>query len=75
MDVFVVSYGDSYDRSVVGVALSLDNARALARSYLESSRRVADGYRLVASDAEWFCVARYTPGVVGDFLEDELDLG
>lgn len=75
MDVFVVSYGDSYDRSVVGVALSLDDARALARSYLESSRRVADGHRLVASDAEWFCVARYTPGVVGDFLEDELDLG
>lgn len=61
MDVFVVSYGDSYDRSVVGVALSLDDARALARSY-----------DFAASG--WFRVARYTPGVVGDFLEDELDL-
>jgi hypothetical protein len=74
MDVFVVSYGDSYDRSVVGVALSLDDARALARSYQESERRVADGYRLVVSDAEWFRVARYTSGVVNDCLEDELYL-
>lgn len=61
MDVFVVSYGDSYDRSVVGVALSLDAARELARSY-------------VPAGSGWFGVARYTPGVVGDFLEDELDL-
>lgn len=67
MDVFVVSYGDSYDRSVVGVALSLDDARALARTYLESSR-------LVTFPDEWFRVARYTPGVVGDFREEDLDL-
>ena len=29
MELFVVSFGDSYDRSVVGVARSLDEARSV----------------------------------------------
>ena len=75
MEVYVVSFGDSYDRSVVGVARSLDEARDVARDYLA---RVYYAAPYLPQEFEYFSVARYVPGVpVGYADENEvrLDLG
>lgn len=73
MEVYVVSFGDSYERDVVGVASSLDGARAVARDYLD---RVHYAAPYVPLEFEHFSVSRFVPGVAvgyADLVEFELD--
>lgn len=67
MEVFVVSFGDSYDRFVVGVARSLDEARGLARNYLGSAHYAAP---YTPDDGEHFTVMRLAVGVADDHAKD-----
>ena len=76
MELLVVDFGDSYDRSVVGVARDLAEARVMARAYVTSvcwEQRVLDG--------QYFAVQRHVVGqaaygVAVAYVEDEeLDLG
>ena len=59
MELFVVYHGDSYDRYTIGVARSLDEARAMARSYLASRN-------YLPSSLDFFSVTRHEAGVVED---------
>jgi hypothetical protein len=61
MDMLVLSFGDSYDRYSVGVATSLDSARAMARDYL--ARHHFGGVLL---RHEYFSVARFAVDRVYD---------
>lgn len=72
MEVLVVDFGDSYERSVVGVARDLAEARVMARAYVQSSvweQRVLD--------FQYFAVQRHVLGALseGYALDEELDLG
>lgn len=67
MELFVVDYGDSYDRYTIGIARSLDEARVMARSYLAS-------LDYPPSSFDFFGVIRYEAGVVGDSDLMELTL-
>ena len=72
MELLVVDFGDSYDRSVVGVARDLAEARVMARAYVTSvcwEQRVLDG--------QYFAVQRHVLGVLseGYALDEELELG
>ena len=72
MEVLVLDFGDSYDRSVVGVARDLTEARVMARAYVQSSvweQRVLD--------FQYFAVQRHVLGVSCDVMavEEPLDLG
>ncbi len=64
MELFDVSFGDSYERRSVGLALSLESARELARSFIageEDHDRAA-----FESGSYWFSVIRREVGVVSD---------
>jgi len=64
MELLVVSFGDSYDRAVVGVARDLGEARA-----------VAEAYRARFSFPGWFEFERFVPGELGSRAPaEELDL-
>ena len=67
MELFVVDHGDSYDRYTIGIARSLDEARAMARSYLAS-------LDYPPSSFDFFGVIRHEAGVVGDSDLMELTL-
>jgi hypothetical protein len=67
MELFVVDHGDSYDRFTIGIARSLDEARAMARSYLASLDRPPSSF-------DFFGVIRHEAGVVGDSDLMELTL-
>ena len=71
MEVYVVSFGDSYDRSVVGVARSLDEARDLARDYLA---RVYYAAPYLPQEFEYFAVSGFAVGVASDSADDEVRL-
>ena len=68
MELFVVDHGDSYDRSPVGVARSLDEARRLATAYME----LPEYY---PSEHTWFGVCTCTLGApdVGELQVLDLD--
>jgi len=57
MELLVVDFGDSYDRSVVGVARDLAEARVMARSYVTS---VCWGQ--VVQEFQYFAVQRHRLG-------------
>lgn len=63
MELLVVSFGDSYERCVVGVARDLDEARVLA-----------DAYRARFGEPGWFEFERFVPGALGVGDVAELDL-
>lgn len=68
MELFDVSFGDSYERRSIGLALSLESARELARSFIageEDHDRAA-----FESGWYWFEVARREVGVVSDAWGD-----
>ena len=67
MELFVVDHGDDYERSTIGVARSLDEARAMARSYLASRSYPPSSF-------DFFGVIRYEAGVLGDSDHVELTL-
>ena len=72
MELLVVDFGDSYDRSVVGVARDLAEARVMARAYVASvlwEQRMFNG--------QYFAVQRHVVGQASvSYVEDEeLDLG
>lgn len=69
MDLLVLSVGDSYDRYVVGVASSLDSARAMARDYLA---RYHFGGALLSF--EYFSVARFAADHVSDLSAGDGDV-
>ena len=68
MEVLVVDFGDSYDRSVVGVARDLAEARAYVQSSVWEQRVL---------DFQYFAVQRHVLGVSCDVMavEEPLDLG
>jgi hypothetical protein len=72
MELLVVDFGDSYDRSVVGVARDLAEARVMARAYVAS---VCWGQ--VVQEFQYFAVQRHVVGQASvAYVEDEeLDLG
>lgn len=76
MELFDVSFGDSYEHRSVGLALSLEAARDLARAFLVAEDN--DHYRnAVDSGSYWFYVTRRQVGVVSDvwaFGGEPLDL-
>lgn len=69
MEVFVVDFGCSYERYVVGVARDLAEARSIARAYLVIHGREMLGF-------EYFAVRQHVLGVARDDILDwvELDL-
>ena len=72
MELLVVDFGDSYERSMVGVARDLAEARVMARAYVAS---VCWEQRVM--DFEYFAVQRHRLGeLTTGYVEDEaLDLG
>jgi hypothetical protein len=72
MELLVVDFGDSYDRSVVGVARDLAEARVMARAYVTS---VCWEQRVL--EFQYFAVQRHVVGQASvAYVEDEeLDLG
>ena len=77
MELFVVSFGDSYDRSVVGVARSLDEARSVARDYLSRVHYMArrdDGRPYEPLAFEYFAVSGFAVGVASSSGDDEVRL-
>jgi hypothetical protein len=72
MELLVVDFGDSYDRSVVGVARDLAEARVMARAYVTS---VCWEQRVM--EFQYFAVQRHVVGQASvSYVEDEeLDLG
>ena len=75
MELFDVSFGDSYERRSIGLALSLEAARDLARAFLAGKDiHYRNG---VESGSYWFDVLRRQVGVVSDvwaFGGEPLDL-
>jgi len=71
MELLVVDFGDSYDRSVVGVARDLAEARVMARAYVAS---VCWEQRVL--ECQYFAVQRHVVGEAAVvYVEDEeLDL-
>jgi hypothetical protein len=72
MELLVVDFGDSYERSVVGVARDLAEARVMARAYVAAvlwEQRVLEG--------QYFAVQRHVVGqaAVVYVQDEELDLG
>ena len=72
MELLVVDFGDSYNRSVVGVARDLAEARVMARAYVASvlwEQRVFAG--------QYFAVQRHVVGEASiAYAQDgALDLG
>jgi len=72
MELLVVDFGDSYARSVVGVARDLAEARVMARAYVTSvlwEQRVFVG--------QYFAVQRHVLGEASvSYAQDgKLDLG
>lgn len=71
MELLVVDFGDSYDRSVVGVARDLAEARVMARAYVTSvlwEQRVFN--------CQYFAVQRHVLGEASIVYvaDEELDL-
>jgi hypothetical protein len=71
MELLVVDFGDSYERSVVGVARNLAEARVMARAYVASvlwEQRVME--------FQYFAVQRHVVGQASvSYVQDEaLDL-
>jgi len=68
MVVYILDYGDSYDRAPVGVARDLTEARAMARAYLAA-------LPYPTSTFDYFCVVRCVVGeaVMGDREDLPLD--
>jgi len=71
MELLVVDFGDSYERSVVGVARDLAEARSMARDYVVS---VCWEQRVM--DFQYFAVQRHVLGEasVAYVADEELDL-
>jgi len=71
MELLVVDFGDSYDRSVVGVARDLAEARSMARAYV-----VSVCWGGVVQDFQYFAVQRHVLGEasVAYVADEELDL-
>jgi len=72
MELLVVDFGDSYERSVVGVARDLAEARVMARAYVAAvlwEQRVLEG--------QYFAVQRHALGEASVVYvqDEELDLG
>jgi hypothetical protein len=64
MEFLIVTFGDSYERAVVGMARDLTEART-----------VAEAYRARFSFPGWFEFERFVPGEVGSRAPaEELDL-
>jgi len=72
MELLVVDFGDSYERSVVGVARDLAEARVMARAYVTS---VCWEQRVL--EFQYFAVQRHRLGeLTTGYVQDEaLDLG
>ena len=72
MELLVVDFGDTYDRSVVGVARDLAEARVMARAYVTS---VCWEQRVL--EFQYFAVQRHVLGALseGYALDEALDLG
>jgi hypothetical protein len=72
MELLVVDFGDSYERSVVGVARDLAEARVMARAYVAG---VCWEQRVL--EFQYFAVQRHVLGEASvSYVEDEeLDLG
>lgn len=66
MELFVVTFGDSYERWVAGVAESLEGARSVARAYLAADPSEADN--------GFFQVERRALGSAAYVLPEELAL-
>jgi len=71
MELLVVDFGDSYDRSVVGVARDLAEARVMARAY-----EVSVCWGGVVQEFQYFAVQRHVLGwlATGYVADEELDL-
>ena len=71
MELLVVDFGDSYERSVVGVARDLAEARSMARAYVTS---VCWEQRVM--DFQYFAVQRHVLGEASVVYvqDEELDL-
>ena len=67
MEVLVVDFGCSYERSVVGVARDPAEARSIAREWLSRRGRPA-------LEFEYFAVQRHVFGVPGESILDWADL-
>jgi len=71
MELLVVDFGDSYDRSVVGVARDLAEARVMARAYVAG---VCWEQRVL--EFQYFAVQRHVLGEasIAYVQDEELDL-
>ena len=71
MELLVVDFGDSYERSVVGVARDLAEARSMARAYVASAC-----WEQRVMDFQYFAVQRHVLGwlATGYVADEELDL-
>jgi len=71
MELLVVDFGDSYERSVVGVARDLAEARSMARAYV-----VSVCWGGVVQEFQYFAVQRHVLGALseGYVADEELDL-
>ena len=70
MELFVVEFGDSYDRDIVGIAQSMDEARGIAHDYLAHVHYMArPGAPYIPSDYEFFSVTTFVPGVATNSMD------
>lgn len=70
MELFVVEFGDSYERDIVGIAQSMDEARGIAGEYLARVHYMArHGVSYTPSDYEFFSVTVFEPGVATNSMD------
>lgn len=75
MELFVVEFGDYYERYIVGIARSIEESRAVANDYLGRVHYSAqDGAPYTPANDEFFSVTVFQVGIAGNEMDQPYEV-